>query len=117
MAKLPALGFVGLGLMGAPMVRCLLARGYRVNVWNLEPERADLVTPHGAVWAPTPAAVRAASDLLLTCVLDGNAVEAVCFGPEGFVRANGGAPLLIDCSTVDPDRTKALAARLRAEAR
>ena len=67
------LGFVGLGLMGAPMTRRLLAQGWTVTVWNREPERYD-ETP-GAQVADSPAAVRAAADIVLFCVLDAKAVE------------------------------------------
>lgn len=108
------LGFVGLGLMGAPMTRRLLSRGWTVAVWNREPERYAEVP--GAVVADSPAAVRAASDIVLFCVLDGYAVEDCCFGPDGVTAAPGGADLLIDTSTIMPDRTRELAARLKAEA-
>lgn len=115
----PRLGFIGLGLMGAPMVRRLRDKGWPVTVWNREPERYAEVEPAGAVPAVDPAAVRAASDIVLLCVLDGDAVEECCFGARGGLGragAGGGAGLLIDTSTVNPDRTLALAGRLRAEA-
>jgi 3-hydroxyisobutyrate dehydrogenase len=108
------IGFVGLGLMGAPMTRRLLSRGWTVNVWNREPERYS-ETP-GAQIQDGPAAVRAASDVVIFCVLDGAAVEECCFGPQGLVRAAGGADLLIDTSTINPDKTRELAARLKTEA-
>ena len=110
MAEAARLGFVGLGLMGAPMVRRLLGQGRQVAVWNREPERYAEVG--GARWAESPASVRAASDVVLFCVLDGEAVEACCFGPGGLVEAGGGARLLIDTSTIGPVRTRAMAARL-----
>ena len=112
-AELPRLGFIGLGIMGAPMVGRLLDRGYSVSVWNLEPERAELATGAGAIWCSSPAAVREAADIVLLCVLDGKAVEACCFGPHGVVEAGSGADLLIDCSTMDPEPTRELARRLR----
>jgi 3-hydroxyisobutyrate dehydrogenase len=105
------IGFIGLGLMGAPMVRRLLARGWTVTAWNLEPERAAEVP--GTAIAPNPAAVREASDVVISCVLDAHAVEAVCFGPRGLAAARGGAGLLVDCSTINPDQTRTLAARLQ----
>ncbi|WP_340107360.1 NAD(P)-dependent oxidoreductase [Pikeienuella sp. HZG-20] len=107
------LGFVGLGIMGAPMVRRLLSQGFDVTVWNLEPERAAEVTPHGAVWAESPAEVWAASDIQLLCVLHGAAVEACCFGDNGFVKAKGGADLVIDFSTVPPGKTVEIATRFK----
>ena len=108
------LGFVGLGLMGAPMTRRLLSQGWTVSVWNREPERYA-ETP-GANVLGSPAEVRAASDVVIFCVLDGNAVEECCFGPHGLVQAPGGADLLIDTSTINPGKARELAARLKAEA-
>jgi 3-hydroxyisobutyrate dehydrogenase len=113
-AAQPRLGFVGLGIMGVPMVQRLMAQGFALSVWNREPERGALV--EGARWCSGPDAVRAASDIVVTCVLDGPALEACCFGPNGFARAGEGADLLLDCSTIEPDATLALAARLQSEA-
>jgi len=106
------LGFIGLGIMGRPMVARLLARGWQVTVWNLEPGLAGDTVAAGAVWADTPRAVREASDIVLTCVLDAGAVENCCFGPDGLAFAAQGADLLVDCSTMNPDSAIALAARL-----
>jgi len=114
MTERKRLGFVGLGLMGAPMTRRLLSRGWDVTVWNREPERYAEVP--GATVADSPAAVRAVSETVLFCVLDGYAVEDCCFGPNGLAAASGGADLLIDTSTIMPDRTRELAARLQAQA-
>jgi 3-hydroxyisobutyrate dehydrogenase len=114
MTERKRLGFVGLGLMGAPMTRRLLSQGWSVTVWNREPERYAEVP--GAAVADSPAAVRAASDIVLFCVLDGYAVEECCFGPNGLTAAARGADLLIDTSTIMPDRTRELAGRLKAEA-
>ena len=116
MSARPSLGFIGLGVMGAPMTRRLLGQGFRVAVWNRESERAAEVVPQGAVWAGSPAEVRAACEVVLTCVLDGDAMERVCFAADGLAAAADGAALLVDCSTVPPERTRVLAARLAAEA-
>lgn len=112
----PKIGFVGLGIMGVPMVQRLLSQGYDVFVWNLEPERGALVTSKGALWCDGPAAVRVASDIVIFCVLDGDAVEACCFGTNGIARTDTGASVLVDCSTIDPERTRQLADRLLREA-
>lgn len=109
----PRIGFVGIGIMGTPMVRRLMAKGWPVSVWNLEPQRYAEVP--GATVMDSPAAVRAASDIVAFCVLHGDAVEECCFGPRGLARADGGASLLIDTSTINPDRTLALAERLKRE--
>ena len=113
MTQRPRIGFVGIGIMGAPMVRRLLAKGWQVSVWNLEPERYAQVP--GAVVLDSPAAVRTASDIVIFCVLNGDAVEECCFGPHGLARSKSGASLLIDTSTINPDRTLNLAERLKSE--
>lgn len=106
------LGLVGLGIMGAPIALRLREAGYRLTVWNLEPERYDLVRDGGAEWADSPAGVWADSDVVLTCILGDDALESVCFGPSGFATARDGARLLVDLSTSSPEATLRLAPRL-----
>jgi 3-hydroxyisobutyrate dehydrogenase len=115
MAEKPKLGFIGIGLMGEAMVRRLLDRGYPVTVWNREPERLKTVVPHGAVAATSPAAVAAASDIVLMCVLNTEAVEQCVFGTNGVASAARADQLLIDLSTADPAATREMAARLKRE--
>lgn len=110
----PRLGFVGLGLMGTEMVLRLLERGWAVTVWNLEPERVPPLVAAGAVAAGSPAAVAAASDIVLMCVLHTKAVEACTFGPGGFAEVAGAGRIVVDHSTADPRRTAEIAAELRA---
>ena len=112
MADRPKLGFIGIGLMGEAMTRRLLDRGYEVTVWNLEPERLDTVVPHGARAAASPAALTAASDIVLMCVLHTAAVEACAFGPEGIATSARSDQILVDLSTADPAATREFAARL-----
>ncbi|EAR52111.1 oxidoreductase [Oceanicola granulosus HTCC2516] len=106
-------GVIGLGIMGAPMVRRLRERGFETRVWNLEPERFAQVSDAGALWCDSPAGVRAASDIVVLCVLDGRAVEDVCFGAQGLAGA-GGAEIVVDCSTVPPEATRDIAGRMDA---
>lgn len=112
MSERPRLGFIGIGIMGEAMTRRLLERGYAVAVWNREPERLDLVVPHGAIAAASPAAVAQASDIVLICVLNTEAVAQCVFGPEGVAAARGDR-LLVDLSTADPAATREMAARLK----
>jgi 3-hydroxyisobutyrate dehydrogenase len=108
MAKPFRLGFIGIGIMGAPTVRRLCAQGWQVTVWNLEPERFKEVEAAGAQWAESPAAVRAASDVVLICVLGDPAIESVCLGESGLVQGEG-ADTVIDLSTTSPEMTRKLA--------
>jgi len=113
MAAKPHLGFIGIGIMGEAMVLRLLERGFAVTVWNLTPDRYARVVPAGARRADSPAAVAAASEIVLICVLDGPAVENCCFGAHGLAGAEGAGKIVVDHSTINPDATRDIAARLR----
>jgi len=110
-----ALGFVGVGLMGAPMCLRLLAAGYTLTVWNRTAGKLDAVVRQGARAAESPAALARASDMILMCVTDQRAAEQVLFGPEGI--AAGGAPgkLVVDFSSIAPSSARAFAERLERE--
>ena len=77
------IGFVGLGTMGAAMAANLRRAGFEVTVWNRTPGRAAELVELGAREAATPAAVAAASDVVVCCVSDTPDVEAVLFGDDG----------------------------------
>ena len=112
-ANRPRIGFLGIGIMGEAMVRRLLDLGFPVTVWNLEPARLDTVVPHGAVAAASPAAVGAASDIVMLCVLHMAAVERCIFAEDGVAAPGRGPSLVIDFSTADPDGTRQAAAKLK----
>ncbi|MCA9822031.1 MAG: NAD(P)-binding domain-containing protein, partial [Dehalococcoidia bacterium] len=73
-------GFVGLGIMGEPMAGNLLKAGFSLTVWNRTPSKADALVAEGAALASNPAAVAAASDIVISCVSDSPDVEAVALG-------------------------------------
>lgn len=114
MSERPRLGVIGLGIMGAAITRRLLACGWQVTVWNLEPERFSEVAEQGALWADSPAAVRIAVDIVLICILGDEAIEAVCFGRNGLASTHG-ADTVIDLSTTSVDVTRDAAARLEVQ--
>ncbi len=78
------IGFLGLGNMGAPMARRLLAARYELKVWNRTRERAEALERDGAVTAATPADVARACDVVMTMLFDDAAHEEVLFGPKGL---------------------------------
>lgn len=106
------IAFCGLGLMGAPMVRRLLAAGHEVRVWNRSPDKARALQALGATAAATPAEAAEGTDGALMCLYDADAVEAVVFGPEGLAHVHG-LPWLADHSSIHPQRTRDFALRLR----
>jgi 3-hydroxyisobutyrate dehydrogenase len=115
MSGRPTLGFIGLGLMGTAMSLRLLEKGWAVNVWNLEPERVAAVVAAGAVAKPSPADVTRDSDIVLMCVLHGEAVAQCVFGEHGVAEAATADKILVDHSTIDPAKCRALAQRLRTQ--
>lgn len=105
-------GFVGLGIMGAPMAANLLKAGFALTVWNRTPARMEPLLALGASAANSPAAVAAASEVTLSCVTNSPDVEAVALGPNGI--AGGAAPgsVYIDCSTISPETARRVAHEL-----
>jgi len=106
------LGFCGLGLMGAPMVRRLLAAGHQVQVWNRSQAKAQPLAALGARVMDTPAQAASGVDGVLMCLFDQAAAEAVVFGDDGIARG-AGLKWLVDHSSMSPEATRALSARLR----
>jgi 3-hydroxyisobutyrate dehydrogenase len=109
------IGMVGLGIMGSAMALRLLDAGWRLTVWNLEPERLEPIVAAGAAAATSPEAVARVSDIVLMCVLDTKAVESCVFGSARVAEAGDSTKIIVDHSTIDPDATKRFAARLREE--
>ena len=98
--------------MGEPMVRRLLAAGYPVAVWNRSRDKLAPALERGAQAVPSPADLARGADIVMTCVTDQRALEAVLLGPDGVVE--GGAPgkLVVDFSSIAPDAARAFALRL-----
>lgn len=110
----PTLGFLGLGRMGQAMALRLLDAGFRVNVWNREPERLPPAVERGAIACDDPAGVARGSSIVLSCLLDADAVEQVVFGPGGVADAPGEGRLFVDHASIPPAITRDFAARLLA---
>jgi 3-hydroxyisobutyrate dehydrogenase-like beta-hydroxyacid dehydrogenase len=105
------LAFCGLGLMGEPMVKRLLAAGHMVHVWNRTPAKAQTLIELGAQWCDTPAQAASDVDGVFMCLLNTAAVEQVVFGPKGLVHARN-LRWLVDHSSVPPEQTRAWSQRL-----
>lgn len=104
------IGFIGLGVMGAPMARNLLAAGYEVVAWNRSPGPLEALVEAGARSADGPAAVAAEAEILVTILGDDAAVREVLGGPDGVIAAAPAGALVIDMSTVSPALARELAA-------
>ncbi|MFZ0637407.1 MAG: NAD(P)-dependent oxidoreductase [Candidatus Acidiferrales bacterium] len=106
----PAVGLIGLGLMGKPMGRNLLKAGFPLTVWNRTRARGEDLVREGARWGETPRDVAAASDVLITIVSDPPALEEVLWGKSGVFEGLRKGSVLIDSSTVSPDLERRAAA-------
>lgn len=110
------LGYMGTGLMGAPMSKRLLEAGYPITVWNRTQSKVGPLLEKGAVEAGSPAELTEQSDIVLMCLTDANAVESVVFGPGGVAEGASEEKLLVDFSSMAPDRTQDMATRLKSSA-
>lgn len=108
-----AVGFIGLGLMGLPMVRRLVGSGAAVWAWNRSQDKLLEAVANGAEAAGTPADVGSRAGVVILCVTDAAAVEAVVFGPGGLAETVDENTVVIDTSTIGPEKTLHFSERLR----
>ena len=108
------IGFIGLGRMGKPMARNLLAAGRRLVVHNRSREAVGELVAAGAMAAASPREVAAAAGAVITMLPDSPDVEAVLRGPDGVFAGAAKGTLLIDMSTISPVVARRLAQEARA---
>jgi 3-hydroxyisobutyrate dehydrogenase-like beta-hydroxyacid dehydrogenase len=107
------LGFVGLGVMGSEMVSRLLEKGHRVTGYNRTRAKAQRLIDRGMRWADSPRAVAEAAEFTFSMVTNSAALAAIADGPDGILARLSTNKVLIDMSTVSPEFSRALAARVR----
>jgi 3-hydroxyisobutyrate dehydrogenase len=106
------LGYIGIGLMGKPMVLRLLAAGHEVTVWNRSKDKLKPVLEKGAKAAGSPAEVARAAEIVLMCVTDQKAAKDVLFGLNGISSSEIKSKLLVDFSSIAPASARNFAKRL-----
>jgi len=104
--------FIGLGHMGAPMSRNILAAGHDLVVHDLRPETAADLVADGAAWAGSPRKAGAGREAVITMLPGPPAVEQVLLGARGLLAGMSAGSVWIDMSTSSP----AVADRVRAQA-
>ena len=106
-------GFAGLGIMGSRMAANLARAGYELTVYNRTRSTAEeWVAEHGGSVAATPAEVGAASDVVISMVVDGDQVRSVLLGDDGVAGGAAEGTLCVDMSTIAPAQTVAIGAEL-----
>ena len=107
-------GFVGLGIMGAPMALNLIKAGYALKVYNrTDRPRVQEVVDAGGERVASPREAAAECDVIVTIVTDTPDVEAVVLGEDGVIHGAAAGSTVIDMSTISPRVTQEVAARLK----
>jgi 3-hydroxyisobutyrate dehydrogenase len=104
-------GFIGLGAMGLPMTRNLLAAGHQVTVASRSRPPVDSAVALGATDAGTVADVATAGEVIIICVPNSPEVVEVV---DALIPALGPGTIVVDCSTIDPDVERAQHEKVRA---
>jgi 2-hydroxy-3-oxopropionate reductase len=108
------IGFIGLGLMGTPIVLNLLKAGFTVAVWNRTAPKLAPALEAGAVPSESVAALARQSDVVMMMVTDAAASEAVICGADGVLDHAEPGTILIDMGSIAPEMSRALAERAAA---
>jgi 2-hydroxy-3-oxopropionate reductase len=106
-------GFIGLGLMGKPMARNLLKKGFPVIVHSRSRGPVEELKKEGASTAGSPAEIARAAKHIITMLPDGPDVSLVLEGESGVFGAMAAGTVIIDSSTIAPTIARRLAARAR----
>jgi 2-hydroxy-3-oxopropionate reductase len=107
-----ALGFIGIGIMGKPMVGHLLAAGHKVSVFDHNAEAVAEVVSKGAASCSSSREVASVSDIIFVMVPDTPDVEDVLFGKGGVAEGIKRGAIVVDMSSISPIATKEFAAKL-----
>ena len=105
-------GFIGLGLMGAPMSRNLLKAGHSVRAWNRTSAKVDAFVADGGEASASPADAAAGAEVVITMVTDSPDVQAVILGEGGVIEGVAPGTVVVDMSTISPEVTRSVGAAL-----
>ena len=102
------LGFIGIGYMGRPIARRLLEAGFRVTVYDRDPNKADELVRYGGTVAQSVSELSSSCNIVLSCLPSDQAVLDIYGGPDGvFAHARPGS-VVVDLSTVYPETSQEL---------
>jgi 3-hydroxyisobutyrate dehydrogenase len=107
-------GFIGVGVMGRPMVLNLLKAGHDVTIYARHPEKSEVqeVIQAGAKLAPSARAVAIVSEIVITMVPNSPQVEEVVIGPQGLLEGARKGLIIVDMSTISPVVSRTLAEKV-----
>lgn len=96
------IGWIGTGVMGLPMCKHVLSKGYGITVYNRTKSKAQPLLDEGARWAETPRAVAEQSEVVFTMVGFPEDVREVYFGESGILTGCKPGTILVDMTTTSP---------------
>lgn len=96
------IGFIGLGLMGLPMAKNILAKGFPLSVYNRSPQKTKELEKMGATVAKSPMELGETCDVVITCVTGPKDVREVLLGKNGVALADRQELIVVDMSTIGP---------------
>lgn len=105
------IGYIGLGIMGKPMVENLTSAGHKVNVFARRKASFEALEKAAVQPFSSPAQLAEASTLIISCVADTCDSEEVLTGTQGVIQGIQPGALVIDMSTISPEATRAMSAR------
>lgn len=103
-----ALGFIGLGNMGLPMLRNLIGAGHQVRAFDVVATTLEAAVAAGAQAAQSVGEAAADAEFVVTMLPEGSHVREVYLGSDGVIASAGTEALLIDCSTIDVETARAV---------
>ena len=107
-------GFIGLGVMGAPMAANILKGGHELTVYDRSAEAVARLVKAGAKAAANPREVGAASEIVVTMLPEPQHVEQVVLGKDGLAESLPKGAIVIEMSTIDPGTSLRVGDALRA---
>jgi 3-hydroxyisobutyrate dehydrogenase-like beta-hydroxyacid dehydrogenase len=109
------LGFIGLGKMGLPLSKNLMADGHEITGFDVDPARMKLLEEAGGYPAGSAVEVAERSDIVFTMLLKPEHIEENTIGPKGIAAAGKKGLILIEMSTMHPTWSAGLAEKLAAQ--
>ena len=106
-------GFVGLGIMGFPMVEHLLKAGYELCVYDVMQTAVEQAVAQGAKAAGGPKEVAQSSEVIITMLPSEAIAEQVILGPDGLIEGMAPGSVVVDMSTISPSGVQKISATLK----
>ena len=103
------IGFIGLGIMGKPMVHNLLKAGFSVTVFDVVTDAVNLMTAEGAAAAHSAKEAAVGADMVITMVPSGPIVRSILSGADGVLAGAAKGTIIADMSSVTPVESKEFA--------